>query len=454
MDRALASGASCVGSIPTRRIIKKAALISMQKITCLLFVLLISCTAVFAEAIYLKNGRVMTGRIVEKSPKYLVLKTGEGETAVKTTIFLEDINRIEKQGEHFEKPPLSMPFKFLNTTPEIEEALLPSLRTSPGGGSIDWIKNLLAENKQVQASALPETSVASSQENTQEPSGLPKAPGLFFDNIRNSNKQKELFALSAVPTGEGSISGLVSLPEASHLSGVQGDLYVFLLARIEANSYALASWIPYTEIEGLDIRERQVGYQINHVPAGIYRVFAQWHIQSSPKEEAETTSTKTWSFIGTKGDYTGTSRDPVVLTADEHRTGIDVDCSVLNRAEIPAPLLTAQKKIRIKDLYYQMLSAQQIKFVLVVENNSDNPITFLRYNLLINDEKSAQVPVSIFNLGAKEERELDLTLAYEAYKKFIQRKGISSQESSKALRFKITSTDTGEVEFEKILFIP
>lgn len=36
----------------------------------------------------------MIGRIVEKNDQYIVLKAGEGEDAVSTTIFQEDINRI------------------------------------------------------------------------------------------------------------------------------------------------------------------------------------------------------------------------------------------------------------------------------------------------------------------------------------------------------------------------
>jgi len=50
----------------------------MKSLLITILVMFMAAVALEADAavVYLKNGKVMTGKIVEKTPEYLVLKTG------------------------------------------------------------------------------------------------------------------------------------------------------------------------------------------------------------------------------------------------------------------------------------------------------------------------------------------------------------------------------------------
>jgi len=217
---------------------------------------------------------------------------------------------------------------------------------------------------------------------------------------------------------------------------------------------SLATWIPYVKIDNVDITARQIAYKIDRVPAGTYRVFAQWHVAPLTKPEEKTNLAKTWGFIGTKGDYMGISKEDIVLAPDEERTAVDIDCSTFIRTEMVKAPSEQEDKIQIEDLYYQSFSPQQVKFILLVKNKSDKPSDLSGLNILINDEKLVQAPLPLTNIEARKECEVDVTYIYEAYKRYIQEKNHSAEVASKTVKFKIIKSATGEVEFEKVLFIP
>jgi hypothetical protein len=432
---------------------KKTALL----LTSLSFLFFSVIPAVHAEAIYLKNGRLMTGKIVEKNEKYLVLRSGTGEAIVRTTIFLEDINRIESDDGHVQGL-VSLPPGLL--TAELQASGTSKIFSSTadsGATGVDRIKNLLEENRQVSSSLVLSTeSEKKSPEGTA--SNVTEALVPLSGDTQKKKDQGISFVLPAVRSGNGIISGMVSLPPLANapkpLKKAQGDLYVYLMENTESGQNLLTTWVPYFKIEALDVSSRQVSYRIGHVPAGTYHVFAQWHITPSDKNAVEAGPDKTWGFIGTNGDYMGVSKETIVLAPNEERRGIDIDCSILlqaNKSISPE----AQEKIQIKDLYYQRLSSQEARFILLVKNNSDKPADLFGLEILINDERILGASLPQTFIGAQKEQEVDVTAVYEAYKKDIQKKGSpSSEESLKTIRFKIIKRGTGEVEFEKALFIP
>ena len=236
----------------------------MKKVVFFIFLIAL-CLGVssvaYADAIYLKTGRVMTGRIVEKNEKYLVLKTGAGEATVKTTIFLEDINRIEGEDGHVQNV-VSVPAEFLTGGLNISGVL-----ANPDATGVERIKNLLEENRQVSSSVSPEAGTTSGEEETMT---VPEA-------VKSAGQEKFLTPL-AVHSGSGTISGIVSLPSVSNtpgvLKGTRGDLYIYLMEDTGTRKNFLATWIPYVKIDNVDITARQMAYKINHVPArdlsGIY----------------------------------------------------------------------------------------------------------------------------------------------------------------------------------------
>ena len=412
----------------------------MKKIIFLISLIALSLSVssiIYADAIVLKNGRVMTGKIVEKNEKYIVLKTGTGEATVKTTIFLEDINRIEGEDGHVQKV-FPVPAEFLTGVGTLAR---------PGATGVERIKDLLEENSQTPSSVSPAAETTSGEEETTAVPEVAKSAG-----------QERFLTPPALRSGSGIISGMVSLPLAPNtpdlLQGMRGDLFVYLMEDIGKGQSSLVTWVPYIKIDGVEVTSRQVSYKIIHVPSGTYQVFAQWHIAPSVNNKEKTGSDKTWGFIGTKGDYMGIFKGVVVLRPDEEQSGVDIDCSVLIQADMVVLPPELQEKIQIEDIYYQSLSLQGTKFILLVKNKSDTPADLSGLNILINDEKVTQAPLPLTNIEPQKEREVDVTDIYEAYKRYIQEKNHSTEVSLKTVRFKVIKNATGEVEFEKVLFIP
>ena len=390
-------------------------------------------SVIYADAIVLKNGRVMTGKIVEKNEKYIVLKTGTGEATVKTTIFLEDINRIEGEDGHVQNV-VPIPAEFLTGAGTLAK---------PGATGVERIKDLLEENSRAPSSVPPAAETISGEEET-----------TAAQEVAKGAEQEKFLSPLAVHSGIGTISGIVSLPSLSNLKETRGDLYIYLMEDTGTRRNSLATWIPYVKIDNVDITSRQTAYKINRVPAGTYQVFAQWHIAPLTKSEEKANLAKVWGFIGTKGDYMGISKENIVLAPDEERTGVDIDCSTLVQANMVIAPSQEEDKIQIEDLYYQSFSPQQVKFILLVKNKSNEPADLSGLSILINDEKVTQSPLPLTNIAPQKECEVDVTDIYEAYKRYVQEKNHSTEVSLKTVRFKVIKSLTGEVEFEKVLFIP
>src|SRR5512135_2316580 len=217
------------------------------------------CSPVHAEVVTLKNGRVMIGRIVEKNPRYLVLKRGEGDDAVKTTIFLEDISRIE--GE--------------------EKSI------SVFGDSREAIRNLVEEDLLLRAQGNTSAAGFESPAESQEPENTSGAAGYEASPASGGPENtSETHEPPATPeesgTGGGEISGTVTLPYPSslkpHEAGASGALYVYLTRENERGAQVLTVPVFSDRINADSIASLLVPYVIRHVPVGRYHVNAAWDV--------------------------------------------------------------------------------------------------------------------------------------------------------------------------------
>ena len=198
-----------------------------------------------ADAVYLKNGSVMKGRIVEKNEQFLVLKSSEGEEAVKSTVYLEDINRIESDEAY------SNETKFFPRT-------LPKVSVSR-----PWdAKAVLVEPEPMQLNL--------NKDQTEYIKGLIKNTDRA---LSGSDAAGIPSVLSAASMGDGSISGSVKLP--GEISKYKAPLYIYLAKYTDGN-FAVTPDLPYQKIEADAITSSLVYYKIEHLGAGTYRVYADW----------------------------------------------------------------------------------------------------------------------------------------------------------------------------------
>ena len=396
----------------------------MKRILFLVAVLmgiLLICRAIFADAVYLKNGRVMRGKIVEKNEQFLVLRIGEGENSVRATIFLDDINRIESEEEYSQKTKL-IPAELYKKEFEKPLVIQPSMtffdKSQLKTDEAERIKALLEENKRLATSGGSQiTSPAHYQLNE----------------------------------GDGSISGFVKLPDL--LKRKKGDLYVYLMQDVGAGKFSTASHMLYQKIDKNHINSTLMYYKIEHVSVGVYKVFAQWDTAVPFIEERNTELYKTLIGLGLKGDYWGSSQEEVRLAADENRQNVNFNCLEYLSTDRVVSVKGQRPDFQIVDLYYRKLSLQKVLFILVIKNMGQTTIPSLGLDLLINDEKVFSGPIELGPLRPREEKEFDITPTYEAYNNKLKQENKVPKEGIKMLKFKILWPATGEVEFEKVLFM-
>lgn len=359
-----------------------------------------------ADAVYLKNGRVMKGRIIEKNEQFLVLKSGEDESAVKTTIFLEDINRIETEEQYSKEAP---PIPFLSG---------------------------------------------------REPFSLQKPPEMALpQNISLATPQQYTFpAIGSGETQEGSISGFVGLPE--NFKEHNGDLYVYLMEDIGRGRFASSPFMLYTRISASEIISRLVPYKMEHVPVATYKIFAQWDIAPPFIQELSEGQRRTLTSLGTQGDYEGSLADAFVLAAGEDKENVGISCTTFLQTSKAVAMESPKPDFQIEDLYYRKASLSEPEFFILIKNKGETAISWLAFDIFINDEKVSSGPMGLGSLKSGEEKEFDITLAYQSYQKIMKEKQANKEvpeelptEGIKQVKFKIVWPQTQEVEFEKTLFM-
>ncbi len=374
-----------------------------------------------AAAIYLKNGRVMQGKIVEKSEKYLVLKSGEGEDAVKVTVFTDDINRIESQEDYARQTDL-IPFDLVGASGPVSSDAGSSDEDAdplspPEGDGLELLKQ----------SAQEEGMIVSSQP-------APSVGGTF--------------AWPKPPSG--TISGSVVLPDV--FAKTRGDLYVFVVKNIGGGQFVHTRPAYYQRIRSADIADQVVPFKIEGIPPGEYKVVGYWDVRLPQVEEAVYSQGFVLRKLGSRGDYFGRSKDPLAVGMGQNIADVVVDCNRRLKATAwPSRLPQEGSDIVIEDLLYQRVSAEDQRFTLILRNVSDYPTADFTLSVFINGQE-VKPPVDGVCIRAGDKGEISLTRAYNDFADDF-RADNRGAEPPADLDFKVIWPPTKEVIFEKKIVI-
>ncbi len=403
----------------------------------------------FADAVYLKNGTVMTGRIVEKTPEYIVLKTSEDEDAARVTVFLEDIYKVEEQGEFVEKLrfipyDLRRGFSERGFTAGSEAAGL----LSKEEGNLAQIKSLLSQDRQYKtelAEKKAKEDLRAAQMKDKEGISGPRQEGKYTASGQLKGRAEQQRS-KAPKTGDGIISGDVVLPDISYAKRMKGNLYIYLMEDLDNGQFIFNEDMPFVKVSYRGIVSRKVSYSIKHVPAGRYKVMAQWDVKYPFIKEKDTVSgKKSLSYLGAKGDYSGECYEAVALKPDEKREGVTFNCDRLIQEDQFSFGLDKRPSVDVKDIYYQKLPFQEGKIILFVENNTDDYISLAAFDILINDEKLLSLPFELNGMEPHSGKEFDITYIYRLYL------GQGLGKPGEPVTVKILWLASGEVALEKVV---
>ncbi len=404
--------------------------------------------AAWAEVVILKNGTVMRGKIVEKTPEYIVLRSGEGEAATRATIFLEDINRMMSE-EEFEQErgyvPLSLFASNRTVVPVVEkESVFSSV---PSGSSREHILALVTSK---QEQGIAPFAVNEEQENGEPDAGAGQGVFLrkFIERQPHSLKPTDREALveegSVKREGKGRISGFVTLPP---LEGVSGDLYVYILEDTASGNFISAPKMLFDKIDAAEIKGRRVPYSIEGVPAGTYKVFAQWDV-ARPAVKITTVGEKvSLAYLGAQGDYSGMTKNALTLGINELRDGVNFPCTTFIESDKLTFNWGEKPLFRITDIYYQRNYPNENKFFLVVRNPTPRQIEILPLDIYINDRKVFSFPWEFKDIPPNGEKEFDISQAYRGYVR------IAGSDTENRLKFTVFFANSKEKEFEKIIYV-
>ncbi len=401
---------------------------------------LLSGQLAHAAAVYLKNGTVMKGRIVARDQEKIVLKTGEGEAEAKVTIFLDDILRIESEEEYAAEVAL-IPFGLYQDNAGSKKPwddLAPFLGPGADKSGMEYIRELLAQDRRLSASKVDTDN--------------DKEKGVYQEDKEEYGVRTEVFspAQSRTKKGDGSVSGIVKLPKIP--KGEKGNVYVYLMEKLQEGVFSAGSEMLFQKIDASKVVTDTIFYKIEHVPAGTYKVHAQWDVAYPPIQERRVRDGFTLDYLGFKGDYRGSTPETISLSEDENKWGVNFSCK--SPIESGVTLLIPEEKplFEIMDLVYREVPPEPPKFILIVKNKSRSPIYHLLVDILVNEKKVTQMPMELGFFEGNKEREFDITEAYNVYKELIGRENPDAV-VGKAVTFKILWPTTEEVLFEKALFI-
>jgi hypothetical protein len=394
-----------------------------------------------ADAVYLKNGRVMTGRIVERTQDRIILRTGEGATEVRSTIFIDDILRIQGQEEYAKESGQAIQqlikTEFLKKAAP-QEPFYRRLSLPTDSGAAD-IRKMILEDRRAQANPIKEEVVSVGTVAEQPPAGTPSL----------SAPQGRASAESA-----GSIAGFVRLP-APVFQECKGNLLIFLMERQMKNDqevFVAGLKVPYELIPAENILTPQVRYKLERISAGTYRVFAEWDVAPGAVEPIETENQVAFIGLWGKGDYAGSSSN-VVLETDGYRDDVNFDCKTLIENDNSVGALQQLMDFKISDLYYRSTPGEDPRFFVRIKNNHTSSLVPIAFDVYVNDEKVWQEPMSFGPLQAQEEKEFDITSAYEEHKKIVEGREGAGALTSKSIKFRLVWTLDKDVSFEKTVFL-
>jgi hypothetical protein len=438
----------------------------MKRIFTLFFVTLFT-VSVYAEAVYLKNGRVMIGRIVEKNQTYMVLKRGEGESAIKTTIFLEDIAKIESEQDFFSNIPITPAFLGQGEQPSLLTATdIPAAAVSGHYDSRARIKDLVEANQALAAEEEAKKSLAITPEPSEEMKEVAENPlGLKAFHVVEQMEHKMHQGLpvvtktglepAAAPAGNGDISGEVRVPEAATVPANGGTraLYVYLLREKANGEFYFPVPMLYAIVPPAGVTRGKVSYAIKNIPAGRYKVAAEWDVADPMVQEQDAAGKMILNYLGSRGDYRGEYPSVVEIASGISAVYLNFDCLTLTQNNISFYDRQSQRSFQIKDIYLTSSSEGLLKFILVMENLGDQSLDPMVLDIFIDGAKSF-FPLEIGALGAHQEKQFDIT----EYINFSQRKKKKTDEPSasaglRAMTLEIRALGSQEVLFEKTLSV-
>jgi len=414
---------------------------------------------VFAEAVYLKNGRVMVGRIVEKNPDYIVLKSGEGADAVTATVFHEDIARIGEE-EVYAEELSAVPFylKKTMTAPDVSGPAHLPLR--PPTGSISArIRDLVQGDKVLKAGEpSPEEKIKELPRIDGNPLTL-QAYASYLQMLDERKAQLEATIEArkkgeALPSGEGRIAGVVTLPDMPFKVPVSaeasGGLYVYLLQEQPDGRYTFPAPMLYAAVDGANVTLAQVRYEVTGIPPGRYKVFAQWDVASPAVREERNEEDTFLNYLGAEGDYSGSYEDTIDMEKDAVIKGIDFSC--VDRSPFGEIFFSWMQPFQyeITDIYYTRPRRDDPHILLVAKNLGSKTIDVLALDLFIDDMKML-FPLELKTIGPGEEKEFDISSFFVTHLKLTE--GSQLERKARSVKFRVKNPITQEVEFEKNLYI-
>jgi hypothetical protein len=393
----------------------------LLRLSVLCFLSSVLCPLSYADAVYLKSGSVMKGRIVEKNEQFLVLQSGEDEAAVKTTIYLEDITRIQTEEEY------SYATKFIPTQLFSKDFKKLWEKGAPLPTPIEQEEE--EELVKYHEEAVEET----------EPLG------------------PEVTTLSSVPPmvglpgkGIGTISGSIKLPE--QFREYKGDLYVYIMQDLGGRFALPSGGLIYQVIGKESVDKEHVVYRLDNIGVGTYKVFVYWDTASPLVMKKKVRGADIFVGFGLKGDFMGSYPGEVIITKDGHDKVVNIDNLTYVSSDFPGAATVPQEMdLVISDIYYRKQGQNVGGLFLLVKNLGEESLKPLEFDFFVNDEIAPSGPLIIGPLGPNEEKEFNISAVFEAYKKQMKEGGFEVM--GKMLRFKIASKKTGEVELEKAIFI-
>jgi hypothetical protein len=429
--------------------------------------LLIFSSSALAEAVYLKNGRVMIGRIVERNQAYMVIQRGEGAKAVKATIFLDDIAKIESEEDYFRNMPITPPFLWQGLqSSSIMNSEIAQEALAGHYDNRERIKNLIEWNKKLAVEEKSKPSNKPLPESNEEAMKMfenPLAEKSFYA-AEELEAQKERLVKTvakkgsgteAPEAGDGRISGVVRVPEDKVVptSGGTRALYVYLLNEASIGKFFFPVPMLYSIVTPKNVALGKASYSIRNIPSGRYKVIAEWDVDDPMIQEQTSKGKKILNYLGSKGDYRGEYPKVVEVSGGSDIGDLNFDCITVTKYSISSFETQPQVMFLIKDLYYYRPSPGIYKFILVVQNPGDDPLDPITLELFVNGTKCL-FPLELSSIGPHKEKQYDIT----EYVDNIFEVQAGDQEApapigQRTLTFKISAPWDQEVLFEKTMSV-
>jgi hypothetical protein len=266
---------------------------------------------------------------------------------------------------------------------------------------------------------------------------------------------KEASSLEAPRAGNGRVSGVVRVPEAATITSSGGTraLYVYLL---QEKSGGKGFFFPvpmlYVIVFPQNVALGKATYSIRNVPAGRYKVVAEWDVADPMVQEQTVSEKRILNYLGSRGDYQG--EYPQVVDVSDNADIVDVsfDCMTLARNGVSSFQIEPQAFFEIRDIYFYRPTPDTYKFILVIENLRDDVLQPLSLGLIVNGTRSI-FPLEIGQVGPHQEKQFDITEFVDHVRSMKEWDQGATPDGPRALIFKIVAPWNQELLFEKTISV-